>query len=108
MLQNQNEIFFINRPIDKKNVLFYNDRTANLYIDEDFQKLWRSVAVDAMDDDKINEYLEKQGICSVKNYCPKKLVTPKRKKAVQRKRKYKRPRDNEHLANVLETYEDMQ
>ncbi|XP_019865022.1 general transcription factor IIE subunit 2 [Aethina tumida] len=108
MLQNQNEIFLINRPIDKKNVLFYNDRTANLYIDEDFQKLWRSVAVDAMDDEKINEYLEKQGICSVKNYCPKKLVTPKRKKAVQRKRKYRKPRDNEHLANVLETYEDMQ
>lgn len=30
-------------------------------VDEEFQKLWRSVAVDAMDDAKIDEYLEKQG-----------------------------------------------
>lgn len=61
ILQNQNEIIFITRPIDKKKVLFYNDRTANLTIDEEFQKLWRSVAVDAMDDGKIEEYLDKQG-----------------------------------------------
>lgn len=47
--------------MDKKKVLFYNDRTANLPIDEEFQKLWRSVAVDAMDDAKIEEYLDKQG-----------------------------------------------
>lgn len=60
-LQNQNEIIFITRPVDKKKVLFYNDRTATLPIDEEFQKLWRSVAVDAMDDAKIDEYLEKQG-----------------------------------------------
>nr|CAH7761909.1 unnamed protein product [Callosobruchus chinensis] len=58
---NQNEIVFITRPIDKKKVLFYNDRTATLPIDEEFQKLWRSVAVDAMDDQKIEEYLDKQG-----------------------------------------------
>lgn len=60
-LQNQNEVIFITRPLDKKKVLFYNDRTATLPIDEEFQKLWRSVAVDAMDDAKIDEYLEKQG-----------------------------------------------
>ncbi|KAJ8934125.1 hypothetical protein NQ314_013584, partial [Rhamnusium bicolor] len=60
ILQNQNEIIFITRPIDKKKVLFYNDRTASLPIDEEFQKLWRSVAVDAMDDAKIEEYLDKQ------------------------------------------------
>lgn len=61
ILQNQNEVIFITRPMDKKKVLFYNDRTANLPIDEEFQKLWRSVAVDAMDDAKIEEYLDKQG-----------------------------------------------
>lgn len=47
--------------MDKKKVIFYNDRTASLPIDEEFQKLWRSVAVDAMDDAKIEEYLDKQG-----------------------------------------------
>lgn len=36
----------------------------------------------------------------------KKQIVPKRKKANQRKRQFKKPRDNEHLADVLETYED--
>lgn len=30
-------------------------------VDDEFLKLWRSVTVDAMDDAKIDEYLEKQG-----------------------------------------------
>lgn len=46
--------------MDKKKIMFYNDKTANLSIDEEFQKLWRSVAVENMDDQKIEEYLEKQ------------------------------------------------
>ncbi|CAH0551296.1 unnamed protein product [Brassicogethes aeneus] len=106
ILQNQNEIIYITRPIDKKKILFYNDRTASMPIDEEFQKLWRSVAVDAMDDEKIDEYLEKQGIRSMQDHGPKKTMAPKRKKASNRKRTFKKPRDNEHLADVLETYED--
>lgn len=35
-----------------------------------------------------------------------KTVMPKRKKAAMRKKQFKRPRDNEHLAHVLENYED--
>ncbi|KXJ71485.1 hypothetical protein RP20_CCG020460 [Aedes albopictus] len=100
------EIVFITRPNDKKKVLFYNDRTANFQIDEDFQKLWRAVTVDAMDDAKIDEYLEKQGIRSMQDHGPKKPIIPKRKKAQAKKRQFKKPRDNEHLADVLETYED--
>lgn len=85
-----NEIIYITRPTDKKKILFYNDKTANitvhdwlncplksmdqpnfirpngffllLQIDEEFKKLWRSIPVDAMDDAKIEEYLEKQGM----------------------------------------------
>ncbi|XP_076268976.1 transcription factor IIEbeta [Rhynchophorus ferrugineus] len=106
ILSNQNEVIFITRPIDKKKVLFYNDRTAQMPIDEEFQKLWRSVAVDAMDDQKIEEYLDKQGIRSMQDHGPKKPVAIKRKKAGQRKKVFKKPRDNEHLADVLETYED--
>lgn len=106
-LQNQNEIIYVIRPMDKKKILFYNDRTATLPIDEEFQKLWRSVAVDAMDDAKIDEYLEKQGIRSMQDHGPKKVMAPqKRKKVGQRKKQFKKPRDNEHLADVLETYED--
>lgn len=100
------EIVFITRPIDKKKVLFYNDRSANLMVDDDFQKLWRSVTVDAMDDAKIDEYLEKQGIRSMQDHGPKKMMAPKRKKPQQKKRQFKKPRDNEHLADVLEVYED--
>lgn len=36
----------------------------------------------------------------------KKPVLMKRKKSSQKKRQFKKPRDNEHLADVLETYED--
>lgn len=100
------EIIYITRPIDKKKVLFYNDKSCNLNVDDEFQKLWRSVAVDAMDDAKIDEYLEKQGIKSMQDHGVKKPIAPKRKKVANKKRQFKKPRDNEHLADVLETYED--
>ncbi|XP_073995796.1 transcription factor IIEbeta [Rhodnius prolixus] len=103
----QNEIVYIVRPIDKKKIMFYNDRAATLGLDEEFQKLWRSVAVESMDDQKIEEYLEKQGIRSMQDHGIKKPIQPqKRKKPNQRKRQFKKPRDNEHLADVLETYDD--
>ena len=122
-----NEIIYITRPNDKKKIMFYNDKMANfsvsffeetiLYcllilifdqkVDDDFTKLWRAVTVDAMDDAKIDEYLQKQGIRSMQDHGIKKPVAPKRKKAQQKKRQFKRPRDNEHLAEVLETYDNI-
>ncbi|KAK6627625.1 hypothetical protein RUM44_010103 [Polyplax serrata] len=101
-----NEIIYIQRPVDKKKILFYNDRTANLNVDEDFQKLWRAVAVESMDDQKIEEYLEKQGIKSMQDHNLKKLAAPIKRKKISKKRTFKKPRDNEHLADVLQTYED--
>ncbi|KAL0279845.1 UNVERIFIED_CONTAM: hypothetical protein PYX00_001318 [Menopon gallinae] len=101
-----NEIIYIQRPVDKKKILFYNDRTANLAVDEEFQKLWRAVAVESMDDQKIEEYLEKQGIKSMQDHSLKKLATPIKRKKVMRKKTFKKPRDNEHLADVLQTYDD--
>ena len=104
----QNEIVYITRPVDKKKVIFYNDKTANLNIDDDFQKLWRSVTVENMDDEKIEEYLEKQGIKSMQDHGITKKVMPiKRKKPVNRNRQNRRPRENEHLAHVLENYDNM-
>lgn len=102
----QNEILFITRPLDKKKIVFYNDKTAQFPIDDEFQKLWRSVAVDAMDDQKIDEYLEKQGIRSMQDHGPKKPAPIKRKKPISKRKQFKKPRDNEHLADVLETYDD--
>lgn len=104
----QHEIIYITRPVDKKKVVFYNDKTANLPIDDEFQKLWRSVPVENMDDDKIEEYLEKQGIKSMQDHGIKKKVMPiKRKKPINRNRQFKKPRENEHLADVLENYDNM-
>ncbi|XP_063227978.1 general transcription factor IIE subunit 2 [Bacillus rossius redtenbacheri] len=104
----QNEILYVNRPMDKKKIVFYNDKTALLPVDEEFQKLWRSIAVESIDDQKIDEYLEKQGIRSMQDHGPKKVAPHKRKKPNQRKKHLKKPRDNEHLADVLETYEENQ
>lgn len=41
----------------------------------EFQKLWRSVPVDSIDEDKIEEYLKKQGISSMQETGPKKVVS---------------------------------
>lgn len=98
------DIVYITRPMDKKKIVFYNDKTANMDIDEEFQKLWRTIPVDGIDDNKIEEYLEKQGIRSMQDTSLK--VMPKlKRKAVAKKRVFKKARDNEHLKDVLETYD---
>lgn len=58
-----------------------------------------------MDEAKIDEYLKKQGIRSMQDPGIKKTEI-KRKKPTVRKRIYKKPRDNEHLADLLETYDE--
>lgn len=98
-------IIFITRPIDKKKVLFYNDKNCHFTVDEEFQKLWRSVAVDGIDENKIEEYLEKQGITSMQDNNIKKPLLHKRKKAAQRKnRNFKR--HNEHMGDILKDYSE--
>ena len=83
-----------------------------MQIDEEFQKLWRSVSVVGMDDNKIEEYLIKtQRIRSMEEQQDTSLkvmpkVNMKRKASQAKKRTFKRPRDNEHLKDVLETYEE--
>lgn len=100
------DILFITRPIDKKKILFYNDKSANFAVDEEFQKLWRSATVDAMDDNKIEEYLEKQGIRSMQDHGIKKPNALKRKKQPLKKRQFKKPKDNVHIEDILETYDN--
>ncbi len=105
----QHEIIYITRPADQKKVVFYNDKTANLTVDEEFQKHWRSVTVENVDDEKIEEYLEKQGIRSMPqdHGIKKKMMPIKRKKPANRNRQFKKPRENEHLADILENYDSM-
>jgi len=62
----QNEILYVCRPGDKKKVMFYNDKSASIEINEEFKKMWRSIAVENMDDEKIEEHLEKQVLLEIK------------------------------------------
>ncbi|XP_051898260.1 transcription initiation factor IIE subunit beta isoform X2 [Pristis pectinata] len=98
------QIVFVTRP-DKKKILFYNDKSCQFTMDEEFQKLWRSIPVDSMDEEKIEEYLKRQGISSMQETGPKKVSVQKRKKsASQRKRKFKA--HNNHMAGLLEDYSE--
>ncbi|XP_059098941.1 transcription initiation factor IIE subunit beta-like [Tigriopus californicus] len=105
-LTEENKIIIINRSIDKKKVIFHHDHNSDFHVDDEFQKLWRSVAVDSLDDAKIDEYLEKQGIRSMQDLGAKRVATKHlRKKAARRKNRG--PKDNDHLKHVLEDYNEM-
>lgn len=101
-LLNNNKIVAITRP-DKKDVLFYNDRSCEFTVDEEFQKLWRSVNVESMEEAKIEEYLNSQGISSVQgsSHATKPIKLRKRAK---RQKKFKA--HNDHLSGVLEDYSE--
>ncbi|KAM9314651.1 transcription initiation factor IIE subunit beta isoform 1-T1 [Pholidichthys leucotaenia] len=104
-LEDLGQIILITRP-DKKKIIFYNNKHCQFVVDEEFQKLWRSVPVDSIDEDKIEEYLKKQGISSMQETGPKKVlpVQKRKKQNAQRKRQFKT--HNNHLAGVLEDYSD--
>ena len=68
-LLDDSKILVIN-ACDKKKVVFLRENAEKLQfpVDEEFQKLWRSVAVDGLDDMKIEEYLEKTGFAFMQVY----------------------------------------
>lgn len=96
----KNKILFVTRP-DKKQIAFYNDRSCDIVIDEEFQKLWRAVTVDSIDDNKIEEYLNNHGIASMQETA-KKTVAPKRKRGSRKRRKFNA--HNDHLGDMLKDY----
>uniref|UniRef100_A0A1I7XX74 Transcription initiation factor IIE subunit beta n=1 Tax=Steinernema glaseri TaxID=37863 RepID=A0A1I7XX74_9BILA len=88
----------------KDQVYFYNNSDTDYTLDDDFKQLWRSVSVDHLDEKKIEEYLQKHGIRTMKDLQPKKIQggAPKRKAV---KRKINQKVHNEHLSDVLQDYE---
>lgn len=102
-LTGDGKIIQIPRPCDKKKVLFYYDHTTDFELDDEFIKQWRSISVDGVDDAKIEDYLDKQGIRSMQDQGLKKLSMPKRKKGAKRKLVTK---DNSHMGNVLVDYSE--
>lgn len=99
------QIIFVTRP-DKKKILFYNDKHCQFMVDEEFQKLWRSIPVDSMDEEKIEDYLKRQGISSMQDTGPRKPtpIQKRKKPGSQKKRRFKT--HNDHLAGVLEDYSE--
>jgi len=97
----QDHIVFVNRPIDKKQVVFYNDKYCRFTVDEDFRKLWRSVSVD-IDEGKIEEHLKKQGITSMEISGFRKVSSVPRRKKGNKPRSFKK--HNDHLNGILQDY----
>lgn len=54
------EILRIMRQTDKKQIIFYHDKGINFPVEKEFQQLWRNTSVDGLQDDNIEEYLNKQ------------------------------------------------
>lgn len=48
------------RQTDKKQIIFYHDKGINFPVEKEFQQLWRNTSVDGLQDDNIEEYLNKQ------------------------------------------------
>ena len=105
-LLDDNRIIVLTRPGDKKKVVFFHDHTCDFAVDDEFRKLWRSVAVDSVDDAKIDEYLERQGIRSMQDQGLRRLAPAKKRRNAGRRR-HNYPKDNAHLKDVLEDYTDM-
>lgn len=106
-LVDNKKIIMVTRPVDKKRVLFYNDLQLNFSVDEEFQKAWRSIAVEGIDEDKIEEYLKNHGISSMQDLNLKKFTRPMQKRK-DKKRKTNFKKLNNHMGDLLQDYSDKQ
>ncbi|XP_027203023.1 transcription factor IIEbeta [Dermatophagoides pteronyssinus] len=106
-LSEKNQLIVITRPVDKKKILFINNLSLSFNVDEEFQKAWRSIAVEGMDETKIEEYLKNHGISSMQDMNIRKTI-PIQKRKDNKKRKSNFRKLNNHLDGLLEDYSDKQ
>ncbi|XP_053212256.1 general transcription factor IIE subunit 2-like [Panonychus citri] len=97
-------IIMLTRPTDKKKILYYNDRSIQFKVDDEFQKFWRTAAVDGLDDAKIEEYLEKHGITSMKDVGGKNSTPMQKRKKPTSKKPRNFKKHNEHMGDILQDY----
>lgn len=95
------------RPVDKKKVVFYNEGKQELKIDDEFIKLWRSISVEGIADDKIEEYLEKHGIQSIQNMASQKSEPVQKRRKIMRRPNKNFKAQNEHMKDILEDYSEL-
>lgn len=99
-------IVVITRPVDKKKVVFFNEGKQDIKVDEEFVKLWRSISVDGIADDKIEEYLEKHGIQSIQDLASKKMEPIQKRRKIMRRPNKNFKAHNEHMKDILEDYSE--
>ena len=89
----------------KKKVLYWNDKNSadNIVVEEDIVKYWRDVDVGGMDETKIDDYLGKQGIASMKDaFAASRMQVTGKKKNSNKGRQVKK--HNDHLGSLLNDY----
>ena len=106
-LEDNGDIWLVNRPADKKKIVFFHDDSDDFEVHEDFVKLWRSVTVDGKDDINIDDYLTKNGIKSMQDQGMGKVSQLKRKPIKRNFKRKNKLKDNLHIAQDLEDYSEM-
>lgn len=103
-LVENDHIVVITRQMDKKKVVFYKEAKQEEKIDDEFIKLWRSISVDGVADDKIEEYLEKHGIQSIQDLESKKMEPVQKRRRIIRRQNKNFKAHNDHMKGILEDY----
>jgi hypothetical protein len=73
-------------------------------VEEDIIKYWRDVSVEALDDEKIEEYLTLHQIASMKDPSAKSQLAAQPLKRKQSTKGRQSKKHNEHLGNILDEY----
>lgn len=99
-------VVVITRPTDKKKIVFFNEGKQETKVDDEFIKLWRSISVDGIADEKIEEYLDKHGIQSIQDLASKKIEPIQKRRKIMRRQNKNFRAHNEHMKDILEDYSE--
>jgi len=100
-LEDNNDIWIIPRPQDKKKIVYFHDDGDDFDVSDEFVKLWRSVPIEGQDDVKIDEYLKNHGITSMEDQSRNGPIKRKPIKRNMKKRKVAL-KDNLHVSKDLD------
>ena len=99
------KVTFVTRSSDKKAILFNCDSSFAVSVDEEFQKHWRSVAVEGLAEADIERYLSSSGITTMQGVAPVTQKRPDKKRGGRRRKNMKLL--NSHLTvDVLKDYSE--
>lgn len=101
-----NQIIGLPTQINKRKdtVYFFNDPETDFTIDEQFVQLWRVAGVEHLDENKIEEYLQKHGLDTARDLTPRKAMNANAPKRKQPRQRGQQRVHNVHLEDMLEDY----